>query len=618
MPLFGSHMPEFPFDPHYDVVILGAGIAGLTLARQLLMYTDKRVVLLEKRSHVPPSRQKVGESNVQVQGYYLSKVLDLEEYLFREHLMKYNLRFYWKTPGRDNTCYEDSSQSYIRNFSNIACYQLDRNNIEGELLRLNQENPRFAFVPGISHLDAALSHSSSPHTVSFAIGEQQIKVQAEWVVDTTGRAKFLARRLGLTKSNPIRHGSIFFWVDGLLNIERLTDLPHSERLLHPNRRMLGQLPVWLATNHFCGEGYWFWVIPLRGKTSLGLVYDREKVPEAALNSPEQVVEWVCKQYPLFAPYLSKAKIIDQGMIRDFSYDCQQTISTERWALAGEAGRFTDPLYSPGGDLISLYNTLITDAILTRDSNILAIKVRLYEILMWALYEAYVPSYAVGYEVLGDQECFSMKYAWELTIYFAFYVFPFINHLFTQTAFVVPYLDLFAQLGVWNRNIQAFISGYYRWKKSQPVEPGSPVFFDFTSFEPLRKSEELFYEVGVDHSQAMSLLKQQMANIQRLARFIAIYIYSVALDDESLLSNKQLIETLRIDNLHFDPEIMRQECGCLDGAQDRKFAQIGMKFIKQFRNSRGSAPAEASQKRKSIRAVNAAIPQTTELKANMIP
>jgi L-2-hydroxyglutarate oxidase LhgO len=60
-------MSGVPLDPRCDVAILGAGIAGLTLARQLLMYTDKRVVLLERRSHVPPSRQKVGESNVQVQ-----------------------------------------------------------------------------------------------------------------------------------------------------------------------------------------------------------------------------------------------------------------------------------------------------------------------------------------------------------------------------------------------------------------------------------------------------------------------------------------------------------------------------------------------------------------------
>jgi hypothetical protein len=177
----------------------------------------------------------------------------------------------------------------------------------------------------------------------------------------------------------------------------------------------------------------------------------------------------------------------------------------------------------------------------------------------------------------------------------------------------PYLDLFAQLGVWNRNIQEFISDYYRWKKNQPVESGRPVFFDFTSFEPLHKSEELFYELGVDHSQAMGLLRQHMANIQRLARFIAIYIYSVVLDDENLLSNKQLIETLRIDNLHFDSDIMRQECSCLDGSQDRKFARIGMSFIEQFRNSRVSDPTKASQKLESIRVAAA-----TPLQSNQRP
>src|SRR5437016_974936 len=143
-------------DSHYDVVILGAGLAGLTLARQLLMYSDKTVLLLEKRPQIPPERQKVGECSVQVQGYYLSKVLDLEEHLLREHFLKYNLRFYWSTPGRPNDAYEDYSQSYIRNVSNIATYQLDRNKLEGEILRLNLENPDFRFQPGITNVDITL------------------------------------------------------------------------------------------------------------------------------------------------------------------------------------------------------------------------------------------------------------------------------------------------------------------------------------------------------------------------------------------------------------------------------------------------------------------------------
>ena len=577
---------------HYDVVVLGAGLAGLSLCRQLLLNSSKTILLLEKRAQVPPSRQKVGEATVQVSGYYFSKVLDLEEHLLREHFMKYNLRFYWKTPGRQNDCYEDYSQSYIRGLSNIATYQLDRNKIEAELLRLNGENPSFAFRASVANLDVDLSSSEKPHRIIFEVEGQKHEVETDWLVDTTGRAKFLSRRLGLTKSSPIHHGSTFFWVDGLLNIEKLTDLSDSQRLKHKNRRMTGHLPVWLSTNHFCGEGYWFWVIPLQGKTSLGLVYDKTKIDEADVSSPEKVVQWICREFPLFAQALPRMKIVDQGMFSDFAYDCRQTISPDRWALSGEAGRFTDPLYSPGGDLIALYNTLITDAILTSDKNALAIKARVYELLMWAFYEAYVPSYAVSYDLLGDQECYALKYGWELTIYFTFYVFPFINQVFTDTSFVVPYLDLFAKLGILNHNVQSFITGYYHWKKQQPGSSGGPRFFDFTHFEPLKKAEELFYEVDCSSIECIRLLRQSLTNVKKLARFIAVYVYSVVLDDETLLSNKQLAESIRIEDLRFDPEQMRTFCVTLDPATDVKLAKMAPDFLSQFHRN-GTSPKTSS-------------------------
>jgi len=567
----------------YDVVILGAGLAGLSLARQLLMNSHKTVLLLEKWPEIPIQRQKVGEATVQVSGYYFSKVLDLEEHLLRAHLMKYNLRFYWKTPGQKNDCYEDYSQSYIRNFSNIATYQLDRNKIEGEMLRLNLENPNFRVVCGISELDATLSESTNPHVVRFQRNGESMEVHALWVVDTTGRAKFLSRRLGLTKPSPIRHGSTFFWVDGLMNIEKLTEASDTQRLTHKHRKMTGHLPVWLATNHFAGEGFWFWVIPLQGRTSLGLVYDKSKLSAEEVSTPAKVVDWICREFPLFARDLPKRKIVDQGLFRDFAYDCKQTISADRWALSGEAGRFTDPLYSPGGDLIALYNTLIADAICTEDPNLLAVKVRVYELLMWAFYEAYVPSYSVSYDALGDQECYAMKYGWELTVYFTFFVFPFINRVFTDTSFVVPYLDLFAKLGVLNHNLQSFITAYYHWKKAHPLKARTPIFFDFMSLEPLKQSEELFYEVGLSGRECIRVLKSSMGNVERLARFVAMYIYSVVLDDAELLTSKQLAETLRIENLRFDLDSMRQECNRLTGHKDAKLAKTAPTFIARFRN-----------------------------------
>src|SRR5713101_6410341 len=123
-----SPMPTARADGHYDVLIIGAGLAGLSLARQLQLASGSISILqIDKRGEIPPRGQKVGEATVQVSGYYFSKVLELEEYLLREHYLKYNLRFYWKTAGMDNSRWESFSQSYIRGISNVPTYQLNRN-----------------------------------------------------------------------------------------------------------------------------------------------------------------------------------------------------------------------------------------------------------------------------------------------------------------------------------------------------------------------------------------------------------------------------------------------------------------------------------------------------------
>ena len=437
---------------HYDVVIIGAGLAGLSLARQLLLTSDKTILLVEKRAEIPPQRQKVGEALSQVGGYYFSKVLDMEEHLLREHFMKYNLRFYWKSAERENACFEDYSQAYLRTFSNIATYQLDRNKLEAEFLRLNYQNPQFTFCAPVTDLEVALS-DHGPHSLTCTMNGSNMAVQAHWVVDTSGRGKFLARRLGLEQHNPIRHGTSFLWVEGLVNIDKLTDRSPKEIRLRKERAATGHLPIWLATNHFMGEGFWFWVIPLQGKTSLGLVYDNTVFPRERVATPQKLIEWVCQEFPLFARDLPSRKILDHGSFKDFSYGCVQTIHPSRWALSGEAGRFTDPLYSPGSDFIGFYNTLITDAILTTDAGELLGKCQLYEYVMRAIYESLLPTYAVSYDALGDQETFVLKYTWELSVYFSFFVFPFINDLATHRLFALSYLGKFSRLGTINTHLQ---------------------------------------------------------------------------------------------------------------------------------------------------------------------
>jgi flavin-dependent dehydrogenase len=462
-----------------DVLIVGAGLAGLTLARQLLLSRpEMNILMLDRLAEVPSPKQKVGEATVQMSGYYYSRVLEMEEHLLREHFLKYNLRFYWKT-DRGGEVWEDLSQSYIRKISNIATYQLDRNKFEAAVLEKNRENPNFELVHPMTDLHVDLSEDGGRHSFRFQANGREVSGSAGWVVDSSGRGRFLVRKQKLDRPSPIKHGSSFLWVDGLLDPEKCTNLDRKQIRVRPERGVLGHFPSFLATNHYCGEGYWFWEIPLHGKTSLGLVYDSANVAFKDVSTPEKLVEWICREYPLFARDLPNRKILYHSGLTSFALDNGQMLSPERWALCGEACRFTDPLYSPGGDLISTYNTLITDAILTADQGELEAKIRYYEPLARAIYEAYVPSFAVSYNTLGDQQCFSLRYVWELTVYFAFYVFPFINDLHTDQSFLPGFLRRFGQLGPINQGIHRVLADYYRWKKENAaLEAPEPVYFDF--------------------------------------------------------------------------------------------------------------------------------------------
>ncbi len=570
----------------YDVVILGGGLAGLTLARHLLLDTKKTILLLEKRASLPSPHQKVGESSVQVAGYYFSKVLDLEEHMLRDQLMKYNLRFYWPSTGRDNSRFEDYSHSYIRPFSNVASYQLDRNTFEAEVLRRNRQDPRFTIELEALKLDVELAEGGAEHQVRYQLGRQgeSRQVSTHWVVDTTGRSKHLERRMGLAKKNSIDHGSFFWWVEGLVDIDHLTDASRREVRLKKERRHTGHLPFWLATNHFCAEGLWFWVIPLQGKTSLGLVFDKRVIDPRDVFTVEKATRWVCEHFPCFARDLPQRKVLDFGGLKSYSYDCQQTLSAQRWALAGESGRFTDPLYSPGSDLIAIYNTLIVDAIKTDDPAQLASKCELYEQAMRVVYSAYVPSYELSYDALGDQEVFSLKYTWELAIYFAYYVFPFINDFFTERRFLLAFMRLFSRLGPINRGLQGYLSDYYQWKRQHRQPLKEPVFFDFTEIQTLSLAEKTFYEVGVEIDQAKRILAQQLENLEEMALWVAAHVAAVVLEEPQAVENRQFVEGFRIQRLQFDGEDFRRRWAECESCEESYPWRLDPRVMDCFRSA----------------------------------
>ncbi|MBI2821617.1 MAG: hypothetical protein HYX74_05280 [Acidobacteria bacterium] len=576
-------------DNQYGVVILGAGLAGLSLCRQLLLNgCGERILLIDNRADLPGKKQKVGESLVQVAGYYFTRILDLEEHLLLEHYPKYNLRFHWKAPGKQNRALEDYCVSFIRTVSNVSTYQLDRNRLEAHLLELNLSHPSVALCAPAASMSVDLSESGL-HRIRFKRNDQPVEIQTRWVVDTTGRGRLLQRKRMLQQESPIRHGASWCWVEGLVNIERLTALSRGQVRSRRDQQKQGLFPMWLATNHFCGEGFWFWVIPLHHKTSLGLVYDKAAVSSEDVATPEKLIEWACREFPLFEHDLPGRKILDSARLADYAYDCQQTLSPSGWAMSGMAGRFSDPLYSPGSDLIGFYNTLIADAILEPDGGRLRQKCELYEPLMRVLYEAYIPSYSASYDVLGDQEVFTLKYAWELAVYFSFYAFPFINDLFTDSRFLPIFFRKFAQLGPINRNLQKFLSDYYQWKKAGSI-CSNPAANDFKELTPLKQAEMAYYHVVQSIEETEAFLDDQLRNLKEFARFIVAYVASVVLEKKQLLLNRSFVESLKLRELRFDPEEMRARWQAYAGCTESYPWKLDPLAMEKFRRL---SPAAAS-------------------------
>jgi len=258
-------------------------------------------------------------------------------------------------------------------------------------------------------------------------------------------------------------------------------------------------------------------------------------------------------------------VLDEGRLIDYSHACRKTISPARWAIVGEAGRFTDPLYSPGSDLISIYNTLIVDAIQCEDDEELRNRCRCAELMQRVMYESYVPSYAVSYDCLGDQEAFSLKYTWELAVYFGFFVFPMFNNLFADRTFLPGFLRRFGTLGPINANLQRMLSAFFQWKKNRRRSFSNPNFFEFYDMAPLSDAEKLFYETGLEAPQALEVIDRHLARLKEFARYILGHIYASVLGDRAVLTNAAFLATLDLQQTTFDPDRMASQYRSFAGA-----------------------------------------------------
>ena len=123
---------------HYDVVIAGGGLAGLTLSIQLKQANpDIKILILESRDKAAAvAAHKVGESTVELATHYYREVLGLKEYLEEFELPKHGLRFFFN----DGSKQELSNRVELgpRLKLPVPSHQLDRGTFENFLEKHTQ------------------------------------------------------------------------------------------------------------------------------------------------------------------------------------------------------------------------------------------------------------------------------------------------------------------------------------------------------------------------------------------------------------------------------------------------------------------------------------------------
>lgn len=338
----------------FDVIILGSGIGGSTLAAILAKH-QSRVLMIDKKSH---PRFAIGEA-----------MTSHTEILFSL------LSHHYSIPEFDNL---SSFHKISENISASACgykesfgflhHQEGREQSPQERIQWGIGTSSHLFRQDIDHylVKVAIKYGakllSEVNVVDINIDEEEVTVRTEtneqfnaaYIVDASGYSSIFAREFNLRENPPRFKSQSRTIFTHMVDVKPINDCLRCDD---------DSIISWhKGTTHHVFDGGWMWIIPFNNHEnstnpicSVGLNLDIRRFPKTELP-PEQEFRNLISRFPNIDTQFQNAKPVRSWISTDRLQYSSHSCNGKRFYLLPHAYGFIDPIFSHG--MIQTFMTIL--------------------------------------------------------------------------------------------------------------------------------------------------------------------------------------------------------------------------------------------------------------------
>ncbi|SCE12110.1 FADH2 O2-dependent halogenase [Streptomyces sp. BpilaLS-43] len=360
-----AHATEIPEKAHYDVIILGTGLAG-SVAGTIMARHGAKVLLIDAASH---PRFAIGESMTPQLVEWIHILAERHRIPELKSLASVNASTRDIAPTFGTKAHfgfmkhEPGREPDPREATQLALPKIFLNNSH----MFRQDSDAFMFYVAVKYgctakqnwRAADVDFDDDGVTVTGQDGEA---FRGKYLIDASGFRSPLAEKFDL-RDKPARfkhHSrSMFTHYVGIKPFDDVSG--HPKELRPPADWHTG-------TMHHLIERGWFWIIAFDNHKksrnplcSVGLTMDERTYPKPKNLTPDEEFSQFLDRYPAVKRQFDGASRVREWVSTDrLQYSSKQTIG-DRWCLMSHAAGFLDPLFSRG-----LSNTFeVVDALTSR-------------------------------------------------------------------------------------------------------------------------------------------------------------------------------------------------------------------------------------------------------------